>query len=167
MDFGTRWAFFVAGRVPLQSPQHPDHVTWITDQVAITNFFSAHNKEILAENGIRAVLCLDRDLQGDSPAARGIECLRLVHMIDGPNETVVFKEAVDALEELILEHGRVVVHCRAGRSRSIAVAAAYLMKSLKMEASDALEAVMAKRPCSVAPELIRLVEEFDPGHDIP
>ena len=41
-----------------------DEVTWITDEVAITNFFSAHSKEVLARHRIRAVLCLDRDLQG-------------------------------------------------------------------------------------------------------
>lgn len=28
----------------------PDEVSWITEHVAITNFFSAHDKDLLAQN---------------------------------------------------------------------------------------------------------------------
>lgn len=38
---------------------NPDEVTWISDAVAITNFFSAHSKEVLVADKVRAVLCLD------------------------------------------------------------------------------------------------------------
>jgi protein-tyrosine phosphatase len=138
----------------------PDEVTWITNKVAITNFFSAHSKSILAEHKVKAVLCLDRELQGDSPEDRGVECIRVVHMKDGPNETRLFKEAVSTLEGLLADYNRVVVHCRAGRSRSIAVVAAYLMKVRDWGADEALAFVMAKRPASVAPELVDLVVRF-------
>ncbi len=33
-----------------------DAVTWITDRIAITNFFSAHQREVLAEHKIDAIL---------------------------------------------------------------------------------------------------------------
>lgn len=64
------------------------------------------------------------------------------------------------MEQLVAQHGRVVVHCRAGRSRSIAVVAAYLKKARGLEAVEALAAVRALRESAVAPELIELVERF-------
>jgi protein-tyrosine phosphatase len=137
-----------------------DEVTWITDSVAITNFFSAHSKAVLTEHKVKAVLCLDRELQGSPPGDRGIDCVRVMHMKDGPNEMRLFKEAVATLERLLADYNRVVVHCRAGRSRSIAVVAAYLMKARDLGADEALAFVMAKRAASIAPELVELVERF-------
>lgn len=140
---------------------NPDEVTWIVDQVAITNYVSAHSKDILAAQHVRAVLCLDRELEGCPPADRGIECVRVVHLVDGANEMVVFREAVSSLEGLIGKCGRVLVHCRAGRSRSIAVVAAYLTKVRGMDADEALEFVTTRRQAAVAPELVQLVERFE------
>ena len=140
---------------------NPDEVSWITENVAITNFFSAHSKDVLAEHRVRAILCLDREVQGDAAEARGVKCIELVHLVDGANEMVAFRNAVVALEELVARWGRVVVHCRAGRSRSIAVVAAYLKKAKALEADEALELVRTKRESAVAPELVRLVELFE------
>jgi protein-tyrosine phosphatase len=146
----------------LDNSVSPDSVTWITDTIAITNFVSAHKKDVLAEHNIKGVLCLDRDLMGCPSTARGVDCVRVAHLNDGANELFFFREAVAALDGLVASCGRVVVHCRAGRSRSIAVVAAYLRKAFNIEADDALEIVRSKRPSAVAPELIRLVERFEP-----
>src|SRR5262245_40425144 len=140
----------------------PADVTWITDQVAITNFPSAHDGELLAKHGVTAVLCLDRELEGGPSDERGIACVSVLHLVDGKNEMARFREAVDALAFLVQRHGRVVVHCRAGRSRSIAVVAGYLRKALGVEADQALGIVRSKRESAVAPELIDLVERFEP-----
>ena|SRR6266702_7996489 len=138
----------------------PDEVTWITENVAITNFFSAHSKDVISEHKVQAILCLDRDLQGGPLNERGLECVRVVPLDDGPNEVGVFRDAVSTLQELVMRFNRVIVHCRAGRSRSIAVVAAYLMKVRHLEADEALAFVRAKRESAVAPELERLVEGF-------
>jgi protein-tyrosine phosphatase len=140
---------------------NPDEVSWITENVAITNFFSAHSKDVLAEHRVQAILCLDRELRGDAAETRGVKCIELVHLVDGANEMFAFRSAVVALEELIEKWGLVVVHCRAGRSRSIAVVAAYLKKARGLEADEALELVRTKRESAVAPELVRLVELFE------
>lgn len=140
---------------------HPDNVTWITDNLAITNFFSAHDKDVLARERVRAVLCLDRESRGDSAADRGIECIEFVHLNDGANPMSVFKEAVLKLEKLTAKHTRVIVHCRAGRSRSVAIVAAYLIKTQGIPASAALSIVRTKRESAVAEDLIRLVEQFE------
>jgi protein-tyrosine phosphatase len=92
---------------------------------------------------------------------RGVECIDLVHLVDGPNEMVAFRNAIATLEELVSKWERVVVHCRAGRSRSIAVVAAYLVKARGIDADEALAFITGKRESAVAPELVRLVERFD------
>ncbi len=140
---------------------NPDEITWITENIAITNFFSAHSKDVLAKHQVQAILCLDREVQGDVAEARGVTCIELVHLVDGANEMVAFRNAVVALEELVTRWERVVVHCRAGRSRSIAVVAAFLKKAKALEADEALELVRTKRESAVAPELVRLVELFE------
>ncbi len=94
------------------------------------------------------------------PEARGVECIEVVHLADGPNDIVIFRRAVSALESLLQKYQRVVVHCRAGRSRSIAVVATHLKKAQGFDATDALEFVKSKRPSAPAPELVRLVERF-------
>ena len=55
---------------------HPDEVTWITDNVAITNFVSAHDKHVLTEHGVKAILCLDREVLGDASLERGVESIQ-------------------------------------------------------------------------------------------
>src|SRR5262249_49419120 len=122
---------------------------------------SAHSKDVLAEHRIRAILCLDRGVQGGAAEARGVRCIELVHLVDGANEMVAFRNAIAALEELDARWEWVVGHCRAGRSRSIAVVAAYLKKANALEADEALELVRTKRGSAVAPELVRLVELFE------
>ena len=138
----------------------PDDLTWITDRVAITNFFSAHRREVLAEARVEAILCLDEEVRGDEAADRGVACIRVVHLQDGENEMVLFEEAVATLDELLGTYQRVVVHCRAGRSRSVAVVAAHLKQSRGWNAEEALGLVKARRDSAIAPELVRLVERF-------
>jgi len=146
----------------MDDPLNPVEVTWLTANVAITNYKSAHSKMVLSGHDVKAILCLDRDLEGCPAGDRGVECISVVPLKDGANEMVVFRETVITLEKLVDHYLRVVVHCRAGRSRSIAVVAAYLMKTRNMEAEEAMEYVKAKRQSAIAPELIRLVERFEP-----
>jgi atypical dual specificity phosphatase len=145
----------------MDSATNPDEVTWITENVAITNFYSAHDKDVICQQKVQAILCLDRDLQGNTAQARGAKVIELVHLVDGANEMFTFKNAVATLERLIEKWERVIVHCRAGRSRSIAVVAAYLKRAKGLSAHEALALVCAKREAAIAPELARLVELID------
>ena len=138
----------------------PHELSWITEHVAITNFFSAHDKELLARNKVKAILCLDRYVLGEGSENRGVESIQLFHLNDGANPLPDFVEAVETLEKLIAKFNRVVVHCRASRSRSVAVVAAYITKVHNVSAGSALAVVRAKRDSSVAAELVRLVERF-------
>ena len=55
--------------------------------------------------------------------------------------------AVDFIQRArVRADGRVLVHCNEGKSRSVAIAAAYLMKAYGKSAEDALDALRAARP---------------------
>lgn len=61
-----------------------------------------------------------------------------------------------------LKHGGVLVHCCAGQSRSAAFVIAYLMARCHLKLQEALEAVLAVRPC-VRPNggFMRQLREFE------
>ena len=61
---------------------------------------------------------------------------------------------------MVASHGRVLVHCRAGRSHSVAVVAGHLVVTEGTSTTDALSRVSALRASFVAPELRAAVERL-------
>jgi protein-tyrosine phosphatase len=132
-----------------------DDVSWITSQVAVTNFVTAHGN--LRSHGISAVLCLDRSVAGGNATSRGLQTVEVVDLHDGANPAYLFAEAVNLLCRLNKQYEKVLVHCRAGKSRSIAVVAAWLARDQNIGWQAALKRVIAARQThSVAPELMEL-----------
>jgi dual specificity phosphatase 12 len=50
------------------------------------------------------------------------------------------------IDDAIASGGSVLIHCQAGVSRSVTVAASYLMKQQKISCEAALEMIRLKRP---------------------
>jgi protein-tyrosine phosphatase len=135
---------------------------WITDTVAIGNYREAQDPALLRREGIASALSLDRTLQGRDPAELGLREIEAVPLEDGPgNDPRLFRRAVDALEGLARRHPPVLVQCHAGRSRSAVVVAAFLMRSLRVEADEALAGIAARRPIAVSEGLQRLLDELE------
>jgi protein-tyrosine phosphatase len=87
-----------------------------------------------------------------------VEAFRL---IDGAgNDLRVIQLAIQALEELIASHPPVLVHCHAGRSRSVVIVAAYLARTMDLEPQRALACVKNKRAANVTPELLELLDQL-------
>lgn len=129
-------------------------IHWISDEIAITNVVSANNAEVLETLGIfpGQILCLDRKSQ----ARYGLDGRQVVSLVDGDNPAEDFTRAVDALEGMIRRNGRTLVHCHAGRSRSLVVVAGYLVRHRNFTPEDALNLVKSKRPCaSIMPGLLK------------
>jgi protein-tyrosine phosphatase len=143
-------------------------VDWITEQVAIGDYREAQNAELLRRAGFGSVLGLVGTLLGKSPADLGLRQLEVITLLDGPgNEPSRFRRAVETLARLVVEAPPVLVHCRAGWSRSPVVVAGYLMLTRVLTATDALAEVSARRPSCVVPELIALLAEFERISDEP
>ena len=61
--------------------------------------------------------------------------------------TDYFPTAIKFIEDAIINEGKVLVHCFAGKSRSASIVIGYLMKTLKMKCVDTMKLVTKSRPC--------------------
>jgi hypothetical protein len=117
---------------------------WITEQIAIGD----------AEDAVRhaaafdILLCLTRDCCENRCDANG--CCISLH--DGPgNVRAHVLTAIEFLAESVVKGLKILVHCRAGRSRSVAVVAAYFMKYRGLSQSQALAVIGEKRQYLLSP----------------
>jgi len=127
---------------------------WITDHVAIGNYLEVQDTDLLRRYGFRSALSLDGTLPPERAAELGLGEVVSIRLVDGPgNDIRHFQFAVDSLQRLVEEGAPVLVQCHAGRSRSAAVVAGYLMRLLGHEPNDAIAIVSSKRQLTIAPAL--------------
>ncbi|XP_020586850.1 dual specificity protein phosphatase 1-like [Phalaenopsis equestris] len=109
----------------------------------------ACNKEALKSLKITHVLIVANSLE---PAFPDDFIYKKIEVLDTPitNITKHFQECFDFIDEARQAGGGALVHCFAGRSRSVTVTIAYLMKEHQMSFSQAFSLVKSKRPL-VAP----------------
>ncbi|KAF3604536.1 hypothetical protein F2Q69_00037220 [Brassica cretica] len=72
-------------------------------------------------------------------------CLQVVDKED-TNLEIYFDECIDFIDEAKKQGGSVLVHCFVGKSRSVTVVVAYLMKKQGMTLTQALQHVQSIRP---------------------
>jgi protein-tyrosine phosphatase len=133
-------------------------VDWITEHVAIGNHREALDAALLKAHAFRAVLSLDGSLSASRATELGLIEIAAYRLIDGAgNDPRFFRLAVADLSRLASSMPPVLVQCHAGRSRSVAVVAAYLMGLRRIELAEAVAAIAAKREVSVAAELFALL----------
>ena len=136
-------------------------MTAITDSLFIGNFENVEKPEVLASEGVQSILCLNGYLRGRAPESCGVQALRVFDLKDGPgNDPHVFKLAVRAVGELTSSHPKLLVHCHAGRSRSVVVVAGYLMQTHDMTAAEAIAKIAACREIAITPGLAALLDHF-------
>lgn len=131
---------------------------WITDDVAIGNYIEAQDVEFLSRNGFRSVLSLDGTLSRWEPEDLGLDEVVVIPLKDGPgNRADVFIGAVENLIDLAESFPPVLVHCHAGRSRSVIVVAGYLMQSLRIRPHEAIALIRSKRETCIQSGLEELL----------
>ena len=114
---------------------------WITGQVAIGNFLDAQAENL--SGTVDAVLCLLYKCCDVDHAELDILCLPL---IDGPgNNPRYIAAAVGYINDMVSSGDRILVHCHAGRSRSVCVVAKYLMEYKGLSQREAVELIKSKR----------------------
>lgn len=124
--------------------------------------------ESLRMAGITHTLCVGINVE--SPSNETIESLNLRHLHvgveDRPDEDItrIFHTCFDFIELAKRESGRVLVYCFQGKSRSVTVALAYLMKHYGLPFLTALDRIRSGRP-SASPNLgfilqLRKYEKF-------
>ncbi|EEF60449.1 dual specificity protein phosphatase family protein [Pedosphaera parvula] len=132
---------------------------WITDKIAIGNSLDAKNVELLKKEGVKSILSLDGTPAGIEPKELGVKRIVIRKLQDGlQNQPAEFLDAVNELKRLVVETGPVLVQCRAGRSRSVILVAAYFMRSLGISAREAIAKVAAKRKPGITPGIEKLLD---------
>ncbi|XP_031477874.1 dual specificity protein phosphatase 1-like isoform X1 [Nymphaea colorata] len=109
----------------------------------------AYNKDALKNFNITHILVVAKSLGSPYPDDFHYKKIEVLDTRD-TNLEQYFDECFSFIDEAKAAGGGVLVHCFAGRSRSVTIVLAYLMKNRNMSLSEALGHVKSKRP-QIAP----------------
>ncbi|CAI0466348.1 unnamed protein product [Linum tenue] len=117
----------------------------IEDGLYLGSVGAALNKNALRSNNITHVLTLLKSLP---PIYTNDIVYKAIAVTDREETNLreYFDECINFIYEARRQGGCVLVHCYAGRSRSVTIVLAYLMKKHGMTVSQALEHVKSRRP---------------------
>jgi protein-tyrosine phosphatase len=122
-------------------------MTFITETIAIGNFIDAEDRLTREAAGIRSILCLNGLFSGRSAESYVVDAMTCFDFHDGSgNDPWQFDRAVRIVGQYALEHPKLLVHCHAGKSRSVMVVASHLVRQNGWDLSQALDFIHAKRP---------------------
>lgn len=139
-------------------------VDFITDEIAIGSLAQLHQPGVLEPYSFRSILSVD-DKETILPPHFKKLATRHVALRDAAgNGLTRFEEAVSTLKDLVDSKSPVFVHCHAGRSRSPAVVAGYLVVERGVEPDFALDYIASRREINVAPPLRDLLMRFADWH---
>jgi len=131
---------------------------WITDTIAIGTFLEARNHALCVEAGIRSIICLDALLCDPDESTLDVDDYEVIDFVDGPgNDPRLFDQAVRLVGVLSVQSPKLLVHCRAGRSRSAVVVAGYLMRERHWSCDKAIAFVAKRRDIQLTPGIEALL----------
>ena len=113
---------------------------WITDTIALGN---VHDAARTTDADADAILCLRPGCACEERDDIDVEFIPLVDGAGNAAEDV--HEALAFLRISAASNERVLVHCHAGRSRSVCIVAAWLMEDRGMGRAEALAYIEARR----------------------
>jgi len=117
---------------------------WITQQIAIGNFVDAQN----AAGCVDHILCL----KPNCCAGRTDVNTTCIPLYDGKgNAPELYARAVRVVHRAVEKGETILVHCHAGRSRSVAVVARHLMEQEGVSRDEALQHIATKRDIYLSP----------------
>ncbi|KAF5741202.1 hypothetical protein HS088_TW10G00197 [Tripterygium wilfordii] len=133
----------------------------IEEGVFLGSFAAAKNKAVLDKLNITHILTVACSL---SPPHPNDFVYKVISVMDNKDTDIrkYFDECFSFVDEAKEKGGSVLVHCFVGRSRSVSIVVAYLMKKHGMSVSEALEYVRNRRP-EAAPNsgFISQLQDFD------
>lgn len=119
----------------------------VVPDVFLGSIGAAHNREVLQRLNITHVLTVAGGFEPKFPSEFKYEC---VDVKDVPEERlcVHFDRCLKFIAKCLLDGGRVLVHCFAGKSRSATICAAYVMATEGWTLEQALKAIGDARPAA-------------------
>lgn len=123
-------------------------LNWIHGFLAIGSERHAHDVSLLKSEGVTHILNLT-DTPSLPDAQRAFITLQ-VQMRDTLSENLLahLYKALDFVDQVRRQGGRILVHCFAGISRSVSVSIAYLMWAFDLSLDTAMQVVKTHRECA-------------------
>ncbi len=138
VDCGQSFGFVVDTKPDLQVGRIENGLFVASQDVAV-------DSNLIAQHGITHILNV-----AGVPSIQKLPGLHYldVFILDLPEELLSrhFPRCFGFINEAITNHGRVLVHCNAGISRSVSIVVAYLMYCRRLSLSEALGQVITARP---------------------
>ncbi len=133
---------------------------WITDRIAIGNVADAG---AVGPDDVDAILCLKPNCTCEDHDELDTLAVPLVDGAGNPADKIL--RALDYLASIVDDDDRILVHCHAGRSRSVAIVAAFLMRRSGLSRAAALSYISERRAIYLSPgidEILDLATEWSP-----
>jgi protein-tyrosine phosphatase len=117
----------------------------------VSNWNAATDEALLRRRGITRVICINQKDKTPEDLKKyqrlGIDHHQY-YLPDRPGAPIglILNQTFRLIDEEIRRGGRVLVHCRAGISRSVTVAAAYIMQKNHISSTKAIEQIRCARP---------------------
>eukprot|EP01111_Echinosteliopsis_oligospora_P012004 TRINITY_DN4073_c0_g1_i1.p1 TRINITY_DN4073_c0_g1~~TRINITY_DN4073_c0_g1_i1.p1 ORF type:complete len:228 (+),score=65.24 TRINITY_DN4073_c0_g1_i1:119-802(+) len=110
----------------------------------VGDVYAAHNTNELQKRGFTHIV---NCVPGVKPAFEDDFKYLYIPMLDCATEAISdqFNASFEFIHDALSNHGRVLVHCLQGMSRSATIASAYVMKALHVSADEAVSILQAKR----------------------
>lgn len=124
---------------------------WITPQIAIGNFINAQNA---SPAEIDAILCLKTGCCDENDDRFDILCLPLKDGVGNTRRDIT--DAIDFIDGVVSDGKKILVHCHAGRSRSVCIVARYLILKQYMTQQQALDKIESIRDIFLSPGIEEL-----------
>ncbi|XVF65058.1 hypothetical protein PTKIN_Ptkin09bG0216000 [Pterospermum kingtungense] len=117
----------------------------IEEGLFLGSIAAANNMDTLKSLNITHILTVASSLK---PAHSNVFVYKIIPVLDKEDTNIsqYFDECFDFIDEAKRQGGGVLVHCFVGKSRSVTIVVAYLMKKHALSLSQALEHVKSKRP---------------------
>lgn len=121
---------------------------WIDDHVALGGLPTRRDVRRLLDAGVRAVVNLCDEFNGHEREFRraGAAYLRLPTPDYHSPSVADLARGVEFIRERVARGEKVLIHCKAGRKRSVVLAICYLAASRGASAAQAAEAIRRARP---------------------
>jgi len=124
----------------------PSSIDEIEPGLYVGDVAAAHNLEALRERGITHVVCTVLGMPFPYPAEFKYHYAGLRDCVSEDISQCLYPAVCFIDQAIKHEGGKVLIHCMKGASRSVTVAAAYLMCHHRISARDAIERIQAARP---------------------
>jgi atypical dual specificity phosphatase len=152
----SRFGYLVQRSENLPKQLKKKVMDWITDQIAIGDALDAVDHA----SQFDSILCLLSDCCGDRNDIDGY----CVPLYDGPgNRREHVLAAIDFIAAQVENGLRLLVHCRAGRSRSVCIVAAYLMRHKGFSKKQAISLIEQKRQICLSDGIDEIFKHICPN----